>query len=262
MTTLVATRPTGRASPPRGGFRPARRAGFTLVEMLLAMIVSGLILAFCIFQVVALAGVWMNSDDNDYFRQHADGVTLFLNNAFHNAEEGAAAAAPADAAVGSEPSAPEGGAGEALIPDAGPRQEPVRWERPPKYSEFDPPLLTFHLKEAPPILTNGGLRYPGLTCFLHFSRNEGLHVLWHSRLELVEEMEDLRSTLLSLWLTRLEYAYYDREENRWETTEEPKEDDNRRFLLPDALKLTFTHEDETITTAVYIPRRKPTVPLF
>lgn len=242
-----------------------RRQGFTLLEVLLALGIGSFVLLSAMYYVVSLGSIWVNRTTNDFFRQHADGVTLFLHNGFALSQPVAAGKAvendaseeaveEAEAAIPAE----QGGEAQANVP----MKDPVSWERPPGYDSFDKPLLTFHLREPPALLADTGPRMTALTCHLFFQRREGLSLLWYSQLEEVEDLQDVRHTLISRYVTEIAYAYYDFEDDRWETEREPKDNDEGQFVLPDALKLTFEYDEDKIETVVYLPRKGKNIPLY
>lgn len=222
---------------PPGNRPPRRPTAFTLIEVLLAIVISGMVLTAASSFLVSIANIWINRGDNDFFVQHVDGVGVFLNQALALSE-------------GTE----ELGEGEDDLP--------VVWARPPGYSEFEPPLLAFRLRESPPLLSTLEFPLPGVTAYLYFREDRGLYLLWHPHLVETEDIDDVYRTPLSPYCKGLEYHYYDEEEELWETTDEPLEDDDRQFILPDYLTLHFTWEDETRSVPVYVPRRDQNVPLF
>ncbi len=244
---------------PKGVLRAGLRrvCGFTLVEMLLALALGGAVMVFATMYVVNLTHIWLEQGDDEFFQQHADGVTLFLNNAFVRSVGREAARARPGGAGEEQPD-------ESLRRRSGrpEREDAVSWARPPGYSDFDPPMLSFSLHEAPALLVGESGVMPAVNGYLYYDRGAGMAVLWYSRLQRVETLRDVNSTLLSPFITRVEYAYYEREDDRWELFERPEEDTDGQYLMPDALQLTFTYEEEEIVRAVYIPKRRQNVPLF
>ncbi len=205
--------------------KPVEAMGFTLLEVLLALAVGAILLTAASSYVVSLANLWLNSGDDDFFMQHVDGVTLFLNSSLSQAESLGEQAA-----------------------------DPVFWDRPPGYSEFDDPLLTFRLKDSPPILVWEGDPLPGITGHLHFEHDEGLSLFWYSRLLEIEDENDVRRTDISPLVTAVSYCYYDPESDNWDFFDDPEEDRSGQFILPDFIKLRFEHEDEVREVPIYIPR--------
>jgi len=206
---------------------------FTLIEMLLALAIGGMLLTAVSIFVVSLAEIWLHHGEGDFLKQHAGGVGYFLNNSLAHAEK------------------LDGG-----------EDDPVHWDRPPGYSEFAPPLLTFSLKEAPALLDEGDRPLPGLTCYLHLIENEGLSLLWHSRLQETESIDEVRRTPVSAYVTKMLFCYYDGESDTWEETERPEEDRDGAYLVPDFLKLQFEYLGDTRLVKLYLPKRGQNVPIF
>lgn len=221
--------------------------GFTLIEVLLAIALGGALLTAVMVHVFSLAAIWQNSGDGDYFDQHVDGVVLFLSNTFAMSEGLESVAQEEEDRNETEE--------ESQI-------EPVIWGRPPGYSDFEDPLLTFRLKESPPLFTTGEFPMPGVTCHLYFHDRDGLSLLWYSRFSKVENINDVNRTLISPYVTEIEYCYYDTEFESWDIESDPKEDRDGQFLLPDFIKLRFEYEDVVKEMPIYMPRRNQNVPLF
>ncbi len=217
-------------------FRP-RAEGLTLVEMIVTVAILGIFLTLLSFHLVALSNLWLNRDDGDRFDQHADGVALFLAEALASSEAAAGAAAG----------------------------RPVEWSRLPGAGEFDEPLLHFRQAEAPALFVREGLPLPAIRAWLHFERGQGLSILWHSALD-ADEPESARSlnrTVISPFVSKIEYAYYDMEDDRWEMLERPREQARREFVLPDFLRLTFTHpEHGERRRSILVPQGSAELPLF
>ncbi len=207
--------------------------GFTILEILLALAVGGMILTAVTFQIYSFTNIWLHNSTDNFFPRHVDGLTLFLNNMVALSE-------------GLEEENPN----------------PVSWTRPPGYSDLDDPLLTFQLRDAPPLLVWPGAPLAAVTCHLLYQRDSGLSLLWHSRLQETEDLDDARNTLLSPYVTQIRYCYYDAEDDTWDKTETPEEDDSGQFLLPQFLEIRFAYEDEERQTAIYLPDLNQNVPLF
>lgn len=240
------------------------------MEVLLALVVGAFVMTFAIAYVVSLGNIWLNRGAHDFFQQHTDGVTLFLHSVLASARGDIrtvnSGAGDDNSGASVFPIAEEGSEGRGRsvgqANTAATGAMPIAWGKPPGYSAFDPPLIMFHLDEAPALLTGEGERLPALTCFLLYDDREGLFLLWYSRLSETEDLNGVMATPLSPFLTGLRFAYYDREANTWEALDKPKEDDEAQRLLPDALLLTFTKDEETRQSAVYLPRHDRNVPLF
>lgn len=224
--------------PAPAGLRPGPAAAFTLLEILLTTAILGLILPMLMFFVLNLSEIWLKGVNGDFFPQHVDGVSLFLRQALER----------------SEMSVGNGLDGESTLP--------VEWARPPGFNDFDDPLLMFRQIEAPALFVRDGESLPNLYVYLYFDKNDGLSLLWYSSHdEEVEETSDLNRTTVSPFVTGMEYCYYDDENDEWEITVEPKEEDDV-FFLPQFLKLTFAYEGSVHTRNILIPQRNSDVPTF
>jgi len=215
------------------------RKGLTLVEMIVTIAILGTFMTLLAFHLVALSNLWINRSDDDHFEQHVDGVILFLSKAMDAAEGASSGSAEA--------------------------RPPVEWARPPGWGEMDDPLLYFQQAEAPALFVREGERLPSIQAYLHFDDRDGLSILWYSALDAedIEEVRDLRNTPISAFVKKMEYAYYDIERDEWEITEDPEEDDNGAFLLPDFLRFTFTHPEEgDRVRSVLVPHGSMEIPLF
>ncbi len=213
---------------------PKKHSGFTLIEVLLALAIGGTLMTAIMVHVFSLSNIWMNSTGGDFFKQHVDGVTLFLRNALSlseglNEEEKAA---------------------------------PVNWDRPPGYSDLDEPLLTFRLKESPALYVWDGLPRPAVTSHIYFRERDGLSLLWYSRLDEVEDLNDVHRTHVSPYITEMTYCYYDRETDNWDLYDKPEKDREGQYLLPDFIKLKFEYEGEVKEIPFYLPPRSQDVPIF
>lgn len=207
---------------------PRRRKAFTLIEVLLALAVGSMLLVAASAMAVDLTRIWWQSGRADYYVEHIDGVESFLRHLIDQAETGG----------------PEG------------RRLPVEWRRPPATSDLQEPFLSLALAESPPaLLAETESPPPGVSLYLHFDRNSGLSLVWHSRLQLVEDEDDLYTTPVSSFVREVEYAYYDRENERWETDTQPQKEGPEEYVLPDFLLLHLTpgNDGEEKTIRLLIP---------
>lgn len=85
---------------------------------------------------------------------------------------------------------------------------------------------------------------------------------WQSSVEEDFDDEPPRELLLSPWVTKLAYDYYDAEFSRWETEEQLQRGDDRELETPSRLRLTFTYRDQTIETVVPLPMFGEGLPTF
>jgi prepilin-type N-terminal cleavage/methylation domain-containing protein len=221
-------------------FQRHSKRGLTMVEMIVTLAIMGTFMTLLSFHLVALSNLWLNRTDDDFFEQHVDGVVLFLNNAIEASES---------------------------VPGSEDEEEamPVEWARPPGWSEFDDPLLHFRQQEAPALFVREGQSLPAIMAYIHFEDEMGLSVLWYSAFdaEEIERVNDLKRTPISSFVSKIEYAYYEMEDDEWEITEDPQEDESEAFILPNYLRLTFSHPEEgERTKSIFIPQKSLEVPLF
>ena len=64
----------------------SRRAGLSLIEVLVAITLSAVLLGGLSFHLFALTSAWQAGTDHDFFEQHVEGVTFFLNQSFAQSE--------------------------------------------------------------------------------------------------------------------------------------------------------------------------------
>lgn len=217
------------------------RIAFTLIEMVVSITLMGIFMAALSFHIVSMSNLWINRTDDDFFEQHVDGVVLFLTQVMEASETATS------------------------INESGEQSQPVEWARPPGWSDMDDPLLYFQQAEAPALLVVEGEPLPSIQAYLYFSEDEGLSILWYSALdgEDIEDISDLKRTRISHLVSDFDYAYYEAEDEEWEITEDPMEDDNDTFRLPDFIRLTFTHPEEGARLrSILIPHASMEIPLF
>ena len=78
----------------------------------------------------------------------------------------------------------------------------------------------------------------------------------------IEDERDLRRTRISSYIIQMDYAYYELEDDEWEITEDPIEEDEQ-FKLPDFIRLTFSHPEQgERIRSVLIPHGSVEIPLF
>ena len=254
--------------------------GFTLLEMLLAIAITGLILTGAVSLVVSVSNIWSNRQESHFFEEHVDGVTEFLQASFRRAgvairlEEGAEGNresnpdTEAEQTNRSEPENPTisvgGDGGQARSPGSSAEaaagltrvaEEPIRWTKPPGFAAYEDPLLNFTLSRQPPLLVDrGNGPAVGVEAFLHFDPREGLSLLWYSKLqEEAEDLRDLRRTELSRFVESIRYVYWDERFERWEEEPEPREDDDGALLLPRYIRLAFDYEGAVAERTIAIP---------
>ncbi len=262
-----------------------RTRAFTLMELLLALGVAALLLTYASFHIVSLSTIWEHRADEDFFAEHADGVTHYVTVLFDSASAPKAPSFKEGGANGGNGrqdgddqdgnGQEEEGQDEERGDDAGNDDSDgasraveangVNLARPPgSFSQADP-FIHVSLPDGSAFLSDGEMAgLPGIEAFLRFEERRGLAVVWYCPMRIEDEEpeeEDLRSSLLSPYVSKIEYIYRDPDSNNWETYDELHEERGEP-QMPLFLKLTFTHDDEELVRMIRIPPVAPDIPPF
>ncbi len=271
-----------------------RQSAFTLLEVILAITITGALIASAATIMVSVSNAWLERQDRHFFEDHVDGVVEFLQASFTAAgTEIALDESENDSAI-IDPNTPEGetppseggdvtidtsrsnNTGSGNSPNSSSAntsgaglmraaEDPIGWSTPPGFADYQDPLLHFSLKDTPPLLIQTeNAPVIGVEVFLHFNADEGLSLLWYTPLqEDSEDIDDLRRTPISDLITKIEYVYWDDRFEKWETETKPKEGEGQeQFILPRFLKLTFEYAGETKLRTLTIPVPSRRVLLF
>ena len=195
-------------SVPRSG-----RAGFTLLEVLLALVLLAALLASLNQFIFSITEVWTRRQEQFVFVQHARAVTRHVAGLL---ETSAASARRSFTTEGSAVVA------ECLLPDG------VR-ER----------LLQFDLPEGDRLLAWPGPPLPEVVGALGWREGEGLVLYWKSRLELDYGTAPLRQTVLSPYVAGLSYEFVDPLTGEWHHEAELSADAEGAGSGPSQLRLRF-----------------------
>jgi hypothetical protein len=124
-------------------------------------------------------------------------------------------------------------------------------------------LLTFDLPAGSRLFTWPERPLPEVVCSLQVRPNEGLFMLWHSRLEKNFDTDSPRETPVTSLVTELSYEYYDAEANRWTTEKTLKlSPQNGQPMVPQRLRLTFQYEKLKRESIVILPTAGQALPAF
>jgi len=223
----------------------SQKTGFSLIEVLLALAVGGLVLITASSLLVTISQAWTNRPaTRDAFDAHVNGIAHFLT-----------------AVV--EDSTKTRGSSKKL--------SSVQLSRPVGYSETDDPLIKFYLSEAPPFFYWPYGSASRVHAYLQFEEGDSLNFLWYSDLQELEKLDSGESqpededqlfrSLISPYFDKVYYCYYGDEddspedEKSWDIQPELEENiDSGDFRIPDFIKMVFRWEEEglerTITLAV------------
>jgi prepilin-type N-terminal cleavage/methylation domain-containing protein len=203
-----------------------RRRGFTLIEVVLAMALAGLVLVGLNTFIFSMSELWGRNTDVRLFDQHVRAVTRFLQKEMVRATLPPTAAVNATP-VGVEPVTPTGSSQENLI--------------------------TYMELSGSRILSWPAEPLPEVYCSLQVRRDKGLFMLWHSDLENHFNDDPPRETLVSPFVTGLAYDYFDTDFNRWTTEAALRTDSSGNPVAPQRLRVTFTYEKLTREAVVTVP---------
>lgn len=227
-----------------------RKNGFSLVEVLLALAIGGLILTAATSLLVTISQAWANRPaTRDAFDAHVNGVANFLTAMLEEAT---------------------------LRDGLNSQKKAITLDRAPGFSESDDPLVRFYLREAPPLFfwPEPGSVASRVHVFLQVDERDGLRLLWYSDLQDLEKNEkgirepedddELFCTVVSPFCTEVYYCYYGDEDDtdndlkRWEIVDELDEDiDSGDFRLPAFAKLVFKWDEENLERVVSLAIDRP-----
>ncbi|MFU8848115.1 MAG: type II secretion system protein J [Opitutales bacterium] len=268
-------------------------SGFTLLEVLLAVAITGFVLAAASTMLVSVTNIWANRLDSNFFEDHVDGVAEFVQSSFTKAgseitnttPNPSPAVDPNTDEVAVDPNNPQ------TMPQISVRvnrgnnntgnrsnnastsssssllrrsENPISWAEPPGFAGSRDPLINFKFRDNPPLLVNtDNAPAMGIDAFLYFDRDEGLSLLWYSTLqEEVERESDLRRTLISPYVKEIRYIYWDERFERWEEETKPQEGENDQYLLPRFIRLIFEKDEISMERTVSIPVPSQSALLF
>ncbi len=223
------------------------REGFTLIEVLMALTLGGLILTAATMHLVALGKIWTHDWSERHYMHHKESLTAFLTRTFKEADSGFSSLGSKGNIAG------------------------LRWENPPGESTLEDPFLRFYLKSLPPLLISNPQVSSGVVCYLQHDQEQSLSILWYSTItkfdgeDEIQDVDDLYRTTLSHFVAKIEYCYYDDELEEWEEEEEPLNEDDK-FVMPDFLKFTFVfdeeHDEDAYVSYIPLPPSEKDAPLF
>lgn len=192
--------------------------GFTLMEVLLAILLGGMLLTAVSSFLVSLINLSMAMEEEPLFDQHAGHVVHFLRQAML-----------ASSAYGEEGASGQTGG--------------VRWQVLPSGAGLNEEALQFRVSGEYPLFLMESPFVPEVTCWLVFIPDEGLYLDWRTDAQAYENEESASRTLLSAYVGEMSFLYYETERDRWEEKEEPMQAPEGGLLIPDYLKLSFRHPD-------------------
>ena len=324
----------------------ARRRGFTLLEVVLAVALSGMLLLAVNFFVLGLGELWGRGSEPRLFDRHVRGVTRFLESLVDHAvvptedttqpvkapapttsraprrrgpapvvEEGRGLGAHAAGSAirrwvvaqtidqipggrlllglavrGLRVQTPpdRGGIGRLPTPvrDASPNRPPPNGNPPtragrtapggrevaqatgarfrfgtPSGYEGTPLMLMFEVDEAPGQCVWPLRPLPQVECALQINADEGLVLLWKSKLEDDYGKARPRKTQLSPFGRTLSFDYYDEDRRVWTRSEQPQSDGKGGWIVPQRVRFTFVYKGREREVSITLPDTPGGAPL-
>ena len=124
-----------------------------------------------------------------------------------------------------------------------------------------PPMLMFEIDEAPGQCVWPERPLPQVECALQVNADEGLVLLWKSKLEEDNGKARPRKTQLSPFARAISYDYYDAERQAWTHAEQPQSDGNGGWLVPQRIRVAFAYQGLEREISIVLPDVPEGVPL-
>ena len=219
----------------RGRFR--LRSGFTLLEIMFAVFMGAALLVAATTFVFSLGELWGKGANVWLFQKHVRGVSRFLEQSFQTSSW--------------------------KLSD-GEVESVVYWSNRGGREYENEELLTFELEKSPGVLVWPEDPLPYVVCSLELDDEEGLYLLWRSRLEEDFGEEEPRKTLISPFVKGIKYFYIDPEDEdaEWEIEEDPVKETDGTFTLPQRIEIIFAHEGQEEKRQIPLPSLFSGVPMF
>jgi prepilin-type N-terminal cleavage/methylation domain-containing protein len=122
------------------------------------------------------------------------------------------------------------------------------------------PMLMFEIDEAPGQCVWPQRPLPQIECALQVNGDEGLVLLWKSKLEEDYGSARPRKTQLSPFGRSISFDYYDSERKTWIHATQPQSDGNGGWVVPQRVRLQFAYrglEREVSITLPEVPEGAP-----
>ncbi len=215
----------------------SRFSGFTIIEVLIALALIGLIMIAMNTFVFSMGELWGRGSDVRLFDLHVRSVSRFLE------RELRAASFPPNVAVGTAAVSPQ------EVKSA---------------MGLNRHLLTFDMRQPGRLMVWPERPLPEVVCSLAVREGEGLILLWHSRLEKRFEDDPPRETTISPWVAAMAYDYYDEEAKSWSTETALRQTRDMRdsYDTPQRLRLTFRQGRLSQESIISLPQVGEGLPMF
>lgn len=209
--------------------------GFTLLEVLLAILLASGIMTAVLLLTVGLGDIWRGTTPVRNLEVHSRQVVDFLKRGFRRA-----------------------------LPVETDRLTYIFLDHTSgQFNTSGTPLLTWEVREADGIIPWQDRSLPYVIYQLEVIEDVGLVLYWQSRLEVDFEEIPPRQTLISAFVTDIEYHYYDSELELWEFEKQPRTNTERRYDIPQRIKLVFEAiEENPLSYVINLPNPTEGIPVF
>jgi len=224
-----------RIESPCYGCQRQRFSGFTLIEVLLALVVTVMVLLTCGMLYFSIAQAWISHKQGDAELQHEHSVFAFL-----------------EQQLAINPTLPSN------LPD---EVDPVvAWNQLPEASTYDPVYLSWEVETLPVFLKTGDwMDHMAARLYLKYDERDGLSIIWHPEDSRIDRMGmtqyDVKDYVFEfpfgIKLLSLSYAYWDSENQKWDVEPHSKSYNPGEKGVPDALIFEIEGK-ETIRRTLYI----------
>jgi prepilin-type N-terminal cleavage/methylation domain-containing protein len=203
-----------------------RRKAFTLIEIMIAIAIVGLIIVGLNTFIFSMGELWGKNSDVRLFDQHVRNVSRYLENELRNAS---------------------------LPPTVATDQAGVVSKEIRTNSGQSDTMLTFELPQGCRLIAWPDRSLPDVVCSLMVRDREGLLLLYQSRLEKRYGADPPRETVITPLVTGMSFDYYEEDFKRWQTETLLRKDNDGKYLVPQRLRLKFAYGTLTREALVSIP---------
>ena len=208
-----------------------------MLEIMFAVFMGAALLVAATTFVFSLGELWGKGANVWLFQKHVRGVSRFLEQSFQTSSW--------------------------KLSD-GEVESVVYWANRGGREYENEELLTFELEKSPGVLVWPEDPLPYVVCSLELDDEEGLYLLWRSRLEEDFGEEEPRKTLISPFVKGIKYFYIDPEDEdaEWEIEEDPVKETDGTFTLPQRIEIIFEYEGQEEKRQIPLPSFFIGVPMF
>ncbi|MDX2186554.1 MAG: type II secretion system protein [Opitutaceae bacterium] len=201
-----------------------KRRGFTLVELLIALALVGFLLVAMNTFLFSMGELWGRQSEQRLFELHVRNVTRFLQRELNRA---------------------------GLPPNKVDTNLGIREVRTRNGTED---LLTFVLPDGSRLCEwPDGRALPEVFCGFVVRDRQGLFFVWQSTLEERFNQDPPRETLVTPWVTQIQYDYYEKDFRSWRTERAPRKQQGESPALPGRVRLTFSYDGMTREVVLVVP---------